>query len=100
MSRVLRLLIIALAALSLCAFGSCGRKPDAPDPGVAVTPEAVIVERRVYVPVPAALTKAEPIAEGPINQCFDVAAQRRAALERANGKLKAIGELQGSEARP
>ncbi|KAF1697988.1 hypothetical protein CSC62_07535 [Pseudoxanthomonas jiangsuensis] len=99
MPGILRLLIAAGLVLALSG-ASCQHKPDDPDPGVAVRPEPVIVERRVYVPVPSSLTRREPIAEGPIAMCFDVAAQRRAALERANAKLQQVEAIQGTEVKP
>lgn len=99
MSGIPRLLTAALLVLALCG-ATCQRKPENPDPGVAIRPEPVIVERRVYVPVPKRLTGREPIAEGPIAMCFDVAAQRRAALERANAKLEQIEAIQGTEVKP
>ena len=73
---------------------------DLPGEDKIVTPTVVTVERIVYVKVPAELTRPEPIAEGPIAQCFDVAAQRRAALQRANSKLKQISEIQGTKVKP
>jgi hypothetical protein len=95
----MRILII-LAALAL--LGACKDqvKPDLPGPGTVVTPTVVTIERVVYVAIPAGLTRPEPIAEGPIAQCFDVAAKRRAALERANSKLTQIGTIQGTEVHP
>lgn len=91
------LLIVALLTLAACKHAV---KPDLPGPDKIVTPTVVTVERVVYVRVPADLTKPEPIAEGPIAQCFDVAAQRRAALARANSKLKQISQIQGTEVQP
>jgi hypothetical protein len=102
MSRILRLLTIAGVAMALAGFGSCGKnaKPDLPPADTAVLPQTVIVERRVYVSVPEELTRPEPIAEGPINQCFEVASKRRAAQERSNARFKAISEIQGTEVKP
>ena len=99
MSGIPRLLTAALLVLALCG-ATCQRKPELPDPGVAVRPEPVIVERRVYVPIPRELTRREPVAEGPIPMCFDVAAQRRAALDRVNARLEQIEAIQGTEAKP
>jgi predicted small lipoprotein YifL len=95
----IRALLIFLAIALLAA---CGRnaKPDLPPAGGAVTPVVQVVERRVYVPIDDTLTRPEPIAEGPISMCFDVAAQRRAAIERGNAKLKAIGAKQGTVVTP
>lgn len=92
---VLLLLVPALAACT-----GKNHKPDLPGEGTAVAPELQIVERIVYVPIPAVLTKAEPIAEGPITQCFAVAAERRAALQRCNAKLKQVDAVQGTEVEP
>ena len=91
-----------LTAVAVMALAACGRnaKPDLPPAAGAVTPIVHIAERRIYVPIEAALTKPEPVAEGPIAQCFDVAAQRRAAIERGNAKLKAIASKQGTEVSP
>lgn len=99
MSRLFRVLI-AIALVVALSGASCQRKPGCPSPGVAVRPEPVVVERRVYVPVPPRLTEREPIAEGPIAMCFDVAAQRRAAVERANAKLEQIEAIQATGVKP
>ncbi len=97
MSRTHRLLIVIL----LVALAGCHRatKPSAPAQ-VIVKPEPVVIIKRMYVPIPAALTKEEPIAEGPIAQCFEVAAKRRAGQERANARLRKIGAIQGTEVQP
>ncbi|WP_298580583.1 hypothetical protein [uncultured Luteimonas sp.] len=95
------LLAIAIAAvLAGCCRERHDLKPDLPGAGTVVAPEVVVVEKRVYVPIPAAITRPEPIAEGPIAQCFEVAAQRRAALERANAKLSQCAAVQGTEVQP
>ena len=66
MPSILRLLTAAALAAVLAA---CGRtKPDAGPAQCAVTPEPVVVERRVYVTIPAALTRTEAVPEGPITQ--------------------------------
>lgn len=95
----MRALLLIAVLLTLAA---CHRavKPDLPGPDKIVAPTVVTVERVVYVKIPADLTKPEPVAEGPIAQCFDVAAQRRAALARANSKLKQISQIQSTEVRP
>jgi len=92
--------ILALLLLAGCCRDRHDLKPDLPGAGTVVAPEIVIVEKRVYVPIPAGITRPEPIAEGPIAQCFEVAAQRRAALERANGKLAQCAAVQGTEVQP
>ncbi|MDH5832167.1 hypothetical protein QFW80_16740 [Luteimonas sp. M1R5S18] len=92
-----------LAIASCLVLAACGRdlvQPDLPDAGTAVVPQVQVVERYIYVRVPAHLTAPEPIAEGPIAQCFEVAAKRRAALERANAKLQQCGAIQGTEVEP
>ena len=97
----MRALILLLSVLLLTGWGGCGKlQADLPPAGGAVQPKVMYVDRLVYVPVPAHLTRQEPVAEGPITQCFDVAAQRRAAQERLNSRLKAISEIQGTEVKP
>lgn len=92
--------LILLATIALLAACKPQTRPDLPGLDAAVSPTVVTVERVVYVAIPAHLTQREPIAEGPIAQCFDVAAQRRAALERANSKLTQISRIQGTEVQP
>jgi hypothetical protein len=77
---------IALALLSL-ALAGCGR--------TVVEPRIVYVDRTVYVEVPAALTDAHPIAEGPLSHCPVVAAARRAELETCNADKAAIRRIEG-----
>ncbi|WP_027489380.1 hypothetical protein [Rhodanobacter sp. OR92] len=91
------LLIAVLLTLAACKPAV---KPDLPGADKIVTPTIVTVERFVYVRVKPYLTKPEPVAEGPIAQCFDVAAKRRAALQRANAKLTQISTIQGTEVQP
>lgn len=98
MPSILRLLIVTALAGLLAACGPA--RPDAGPVQCAVAPEPVVVERRVYVPIPAALTRTEPVPEGPIGQCFDVAAQRRAVIERLNGRAEQVRAIQGSEVKP
>lgn len=88
---------LAAALLAGCAHDRQNARGDLPDPRTAVQPELQIVERIVYVPVPAHLTRAEPVAEGPLAECPIVARKRRAALERANAKLAEIATIQGAE---
>lgn len=93
----------ALAIVATLALTACGHdtvKPDLPGVDTVVAPKIVYVDRIVYVRVPPALTQPEPMAEGPIAQCFTVAAERRAALDRCNSKLKRIDAIQGTEAKP
>lgn len=98
MPSILRLLTAASLAAVLAA---CGRtKPDAGPAQCAVTPEPVVVERRVYVRIPAALTRTEAVPEGPITQCFEVSAQRRAVIERLNGRAEQVRAIQGTKVKP
>ena len=96
MSRTVQLLS-ALACLALAACGNQQTRPDLPDPAGAVVPTVQVVERIVYVPIDSALTGLEPIAEGPLAVCPQVAAERRAALQRCNAKLQQIQQVQGSK---
>lgn len=96
MSRPVQLLS-ALACLALAACGNKQTRPDLPDPAGAVVPTVQVVERIVYVPIDSALTGLEPIAEGPLAVCPQVAAERRAALQRCNAKLQQIERVQGSK---
>lgn len=98
--RLYLLLMIVALVLMLAACGSAPRQPDLPGAGLAVTPTLVTVERRYYVPVPAELTTPEPVAVGAIAECFAVAAERRAALEQANARLREIAGIQGTEVAP
>ncbi len=92
------ILLIAMLALVL----GCGRKDVKPDVarGVIVTPKVVTVTKYIYVRVPDRLTSILPIAEGPLSQCPDVAAARRAQLQRCNADREEAGALSGSEAKP
>ncbi len=63
-------------------------------------PDVRFIERKVYVPIPATLTRREPIAEGTLAECPQVARDRRAALERANSRLQQIEAQQGTEVKP
>ena len=96
------LLILAIATL----LAACGRdrgdlKADLPPSCPAgAAAEVRIVERKIYVPVPASLTRREAIAEGPLSECPQVARDRRAAVERANSRLLQIEQLQGTEVKP
>ncbi len=94
-----RLFLLAIAAILL---GGCANKAAKPDlPGeVLVKPTIVYVDRYVYVPIKAELTRTEPIAEGPLSQCPAVAADRKAALTRAYAQLVEIGQIQGTEVQP
>lgn len=95
----MRIVIAIVLALSLAACRE-DRKPDLPGTGHVVETKVVEVVRYVYVPIPSSITRPEPIAEGPITEAFEVARQRRAALERANAKLREIAAIQGTEVEP
>lgn len=96
------LLLIAIAVLLM----ACGRnrddlKPDLPPSCPAgAAAEVRIVERKIYVPIDSVLTRREPIAEGPLAECPQVARERRAALERVNSRLQQIESVQGTEVKP
>jgi hypothetical protein len=65
--------------------------------GCATVPGVQVVERIVYVPVPAELTQPHEVAEGPLSQCPLVANQRRQALEACNADKAAIAEIEGTD---
>lgn len=98
--RLCLLFVVVLLLTLLTGCGSAPRKPDLPGADLAVTPTLVTVERRYYIPVPAELTTTEPVAMGEIRECFAVAAERRAALERANARLREIAGIEGTEVTP
>lgn len=98
--RMLLLLLIVMLVVLLTSCGSAPRKPDLPGADLLVAPTLVTLERRHYVPVPPNLTETEPVAVGAIAECFAVAAQRRAAIERANARLRNIAVIQGAEVAP
>lgn len=96
----MRALAMLTSALLLAGCGVAPRKPDVPGTDMLVSPTLVTIDRRSYVPVPDNLTAPEPIATGAIAECFAVSAERRAALERANAKLRSIAVIQGTEVAP
>ena len=90
--------LMLLAALCIALLTGCpgqARKPDLPS-GTVVKPEAVLVERRVHVAIPERLTEELPIAEGPVDMCWPVAADRRAQLVKANARFREIAEIEGT----
>lgn len=95
-------ILIAAALLTVaCTRDRDDVKADLPPSCPAGSaPEIRIVERKVYVPVPASLTRREEIAEGPLAECPQVARDRRAAVERVNSRLQQIEQLQGTEVKP
>lgn len=97
--RTMPMIALLLATLALAACQRGGHKPDLPK-GPAVVPQAVTVERVRYIAIPAYLTQEQPVAEGPLAQCPDVAAQRRAAIQKANSQLRRIRAIQGTEVKP
>lgn len=88
--------LLTLAACLLLAACSQAARPDLPDPGRAVVPQVQIVERIVYVPIDSALVGREPVAEGPLSMCPQVAAERKAALLRCNARLEQIEQIQAT----
>lgn len=96
--------ILILAAVVLLA--ACGRdrndvQADLPPscPAGAGT-DVQFVERKIYVPIPSTLTRREDIAEGALNECPQVARDRRAAIERLNSRMQQIEAQQGTEVQP
>ena len=98
--RLFLLALIVLLLMLLAACGSAPRQPDLPGADMLMLPSLLTVERRHYVPVPGHLTEVEPVAVGEIAECFAVAAERRAAIVRANAKLREIGAIEGTEVAP
>ena len=93
MSRTLGLLILATGLAGCASSGEA-----LPDSRTAVQPVVQVVERYIYGPIDSDLTVTEVIAEGPLSMCPQVAAQRKAALQRCNAKLTQIGGQQGTAA--
>jgi hypothetical protein len=78
----------AVVLLSGCATDRVAFKPAEP----------IIVDRYIFVSIDKTLTQPEEIASGPLSQCPKVAAERKAAVESCNAKLKAISEIEGTDA--
>jgi hypothetical protein len=98
MSRIAGLLI--LAAVVLLLTGCPGQtKADLPKDTV-VKPTIVYVDRDVYVPIKSELTREQPIADGPLDQCPIVAHARKTSLQKANAQLREIGGIQGAPVQP
>lgn len=97
--RTALMLLACCAALLLPACNRANLKPDLPGAGTVVKPEIVYVDRFVYVAIPASLTDEMPIAEGPLSQCPDVAAQRKKAAAVLNSRMRQIRAIQGTEVR-
>lgn len=92
---------LALVALVMVAAAGCRKdiKPDLPD-GPAVAPTIVYVDRVRYVAIPANLTAEQPIAEGALTVCPDVASERKGALRKVNAQLREIRAIQGTAVKP
>lgn len=95
--RAILMLSACCAALLLSACNRHALKPDLPGAGMVVKPEIVYVDHDIYVPIKPELTREEPIAEGPLSQCPDVGAARKAALKRLNARMREIRAIQGTE---
>ena len=91
-------LLILFAAVAIAA--GCAKrgmvKPDLPD-ATPVAPTIVYVDRVRYVAVPKNLVEEEPIAEGPLSMCPDVAAARKKSMKKLNAHVREIGLIQGTE---
>ena len=92
-------LLILFALLPVAGCKRADVRPDLPN-GPATVPELLVVERKVYVPIPAELTRERPIPEGSIAQCYEVAAARKAEQIKANAQLRRIAAIQGTEVEP
>lgn len=67
-----------------------------PEP-TATLPEHTITEKRVFVPIDAALTAhPDTVPEGPVTEVFNVAGERKAALQACYGQLDQIKAVQGT----
>ncbi|PBJ83710.1 hypothetical protein CMZ84_04260 [Lysobacteraceae bacterium NML93-0399] len=99
----MRPILIMAAAVLLAA---CGRdrsdvQADLPPSCPASAGASVeFIERKIYVPIPSSLTRREDIAEGALNECPQVARDRRAAIERLNSRMQQIEAQQGTEVQP
>lgn len=100
MSSPAKLLIAIALVLASAACRKDVRGADLPAQGAVVVPEVVTVVRERYVRIRPELTAQHPIAEGPLSQCPDVAAARKAELQKANAKLREIAGVQGTEVKP
>lgn len=98
--RRIAITTIALATLLLAGCNRHDVKPDLPGAGTVVKPQIVYVDRYVYVSIKDDLTQEEPIAEGPLSQCPIVAAARKTALKRINGRMRQIDAIQGTPVKP
>lgn len=91
--KLVRLLAAFLAA-PLLAGASCERRPDMPGPTL---PEHTVTVEVRNVPINKALTARCPIEPaGKPSDAPYVAAKRKEALEKCNGQLEAIEQIQGT----
>lgn len=95
----MRLFLIAVLVMLVAGCAGKTTKPDVPR-GMIVEPKLVTVTKYVYVRVPDRLTSILPIAEGPVSQCLDVAAARKAQLQRCNADREEAGAIEGTGAKP
>lgn len=87
-----------LALLLLPVLAGCAGREVAADVPAA---EHTVTERRVFVPIDAALTGPCPIAPSTaLSDAPAVAAARKASLEVCNAKLAAIATVQGTSVNP
>ena len=93
-----RLLPFVIAMAAVVAVPGCSAKR-----GPVVIERPVYVTRTVYVPIPASLTQAHPIAEPRDDtgrEALRVCRARKAELVQCNADMAAIGTVQGTEATP
>ena len=78
---------VAYRALILLALAGCCPKPEATRPVIVET------ERLVVQPIRAELLREHPVAVGPLAECPQVAAARRAEVEACNADKRAIRSM-------
>lgn len=97
----MRLIVVGLTLLLVgCSMllSGCATPGGAADIPVA---EHTVTERRVYVPIDAALTRLHPIEDsGPLSDAPRVAAERKKELLACNADKLAIQAIQGTPANP
>lgn len=78
--------MIRLAIICLLLTGCCA-------PEIIREPGPVVYrDRLVTQPIPPELLRPHPIATGPLSQCPDVAAARKAEIEACNADKEALRE--------
>lgn len=87
-----RLLTLALLAGFLTTGATCQRRDDPIPPPL----EHTVTVERIYVPIPAELTRPCPAASGPLREVIRVARQRRASAEDCNARMTEIRAIQGT----